>query len=159
MNESRKQPRQAGRRSGRAPRQALLLLPILVGGCIGPTDPVEPLIWEGSLQPVGDASVFITGSVAIVSGQFNTQIGIGVEGVDPGTVLQWNVRRGNCSAEGEPLANLALFPPFEVDATGEGSSGVVLGGRIPATENFAAWVSPDGAEVSPVACALLTLRD
>jgi hypothetical protein len=162
MHESRKiQSRMGGERSGRSNRLALLLpiLPILVGGCIGPTEAVESLIWEGTLQPVAGAAVPVTGSVAIVSGQFNTQIGIGVEGVDPGTVLQWNVRRGDCDEEGEPLVNLSVFPPIEVGNTGEVSSGVVWGVRISTPQNFAARVSLADAEASTVACALLARRD
>lgn len=160
MHDSRKdQSSLVGQRSGRATCLALFLLPLLFGACVGPTEQVESLIWEGSLQPVGDVSVLVTGSVAMVSGQFNTQIGIGVEGGDPGSVLQWNVRRGDCGEEGEPLVNLSVFPAIDVGNTGEGSSNVVLSGRVSNSQSFAARVSLSAAAASPVACGVLTRQD
>lgn len=137
----------------------LLLLPVLLWGCVGPTDSTESLVWEGSLQPLEDAPFPVTGSVAMVAGQVNTQLGIGAVGAEPGTVLRWSVHHGDCSTRGEPLADAALFPPIDVDTSGEGDSELVLAGRVPASQTYGAWVAPPDAADAPVACGVLDLRD
>lgn len=137
----------------------LLLLPWILSSCVGPTDSIESRVWEGSLQPLGDTEFPITGSAAMVSGQVNTQIGISADGAEPETVLRWAVRRGDCSAEGEAIANEAVFPLIDVGFAGSGSADLVLGGRIPASQEYAAWVVPSDPDEPPLACGALVLRD
>jgi hypothetical protein len=130
----------------RLPHVGFFGVVLIVGACSGITDPPEIVTVESTLEVADGASESITGSVAMVIGERQTQIGIGVEGGTEDAVLGWVVRNGSCSTTGERLGPASAFPSIEIDTNGAGDAQTVLFRRISPAGPYAAEVSanPDG---------------
>lgn len=75
-----------------------------------------------------------------------TQIGIGVRGGVPESVLGWAVRNGSCNGTGQRIGPASAYPPIEIDSIGEGEAETVIFRRIETDVQYAAEVfdQPDG---------------
>lgn len=104
----------------------------LTTGCLDVTDPLESLFWETDFVATDvESGISLTGSVAMVATQFQTEAGVSVEDVSgDGTLesLGWHVRSGSCGGEGQPVT--LNFPTLTFSETGTSSGSVVIGRRI-----------------------------
>jgi len=133
---------------------ALLGLLGLAGACLDTTEPVEAIIWQGSLQVVPGAAMALSGAVAMVAEESLTQIAVGVEGGDPGARLGWTVREGSCDATGAQVGPSLAFPELVLGESGDGDTATVLFRRVPDAEVYAGVVlSGTEAGSKPLACA------
>jgi hypothetical protein len=129
-------------------------------GCYGSTEPPEIVTLEATLEPADGVVDPVTGSVAMVIGTSQTQIGIGIEGGTIGERLGWAVRNGTCSGSGERVGPVTAFPPIEVGTTGAGESETVLFRRIAISGPYAAEVfANEDATGDVMACADLVRSD
>jgi hypothetical protein len=131
----------------------------LAAACSGIEEPAPIVQLQGDLQPVAGAADPITGQVAMVIGERQTQIGIGIAGALEGTSLGWRVRNGSCTGSGDRIGPANGFPPIEIEEDGTGATETILFRRIATSAAYAAEVvsEPDGTG-SVLACAeLLTI--
>jgi hypothetical protein len=113
------------------PARLLLLVgpAVLLGGCLSISEPRDPLLWEGPFVPVPDASQSVSGMAYMAAGETHTDAAVGLTG-DPGAALVWVVRNGACSASGNPLAPLTVFPPIAVSVDGVGEAVARINRRV-----------------------------
>lgn len=141
----------------------LLLVPgsvLLLSACSGITDPPEIVQLQGELDPADDVAEPITGSVAMVIAERQTQIGIGVDGAVEGRRFGWRVRNGSCPGSGDRIGPASGFPPIEIDEDGTGQAETILFRRIDASATYAAEVltETDGTG-SVLACGVFVAAD
>ena len=130
---------------------AVLFLALGLAGCVGPDEPLDVLLWEGSLATRTGFST-IGGSVAMVANEHDTQIGIGVNGAQPNARLTWAMRTGPCAGAGARVSGASAYPTLTVSAEGEARAETVIRRRVDSTAEYAAEVfGNDGAAV--LACA------
>ena len=131
-----------------------------VAGCLGVTELEETFRWSGDLVPTPEAPPSLEGSVGLVIGHDQTQVGIGITGGQPGATLGWRVRNGMCSGEGEPIV-AAAFPPVPISEEGSGALEARIQHRIDDAEDgpFAAeeFANEDGTG-DVLACADMNLE-
>lgn len=113
------------------------LIPALVvaaaGGpasCISATDPVEILTWDGTLVASDGIVDGLSGTVAMVIGEGQTQIGVAVHLAPAGETLGWALHEGVCVAPGSRVGPANVFPGISVDNDGDGQAETVLFRRI-----------------------------
>jgi hypothetical protein len=128
----------------------------LAAGCGGITEPPPIVQVESALQPADDVADPVTGRVAMVIAERQTQIGILVEGGLEGSSLGWRVRNGMCTGSGDGIGPASSFPPIEVGDDGTGAVETIIFRRIATGTTYAAEVvsEPNGAG-SVLACAEL----
>lgn len=132
----------------------------LLGACSGISEPPETLTVESELQSADGVVDPIAGTVAMVIGERQTQIGIGVRGGVDGTILGWAVRNGSCRESGDRVGPVTAFPDIEIQEDGDGDAETVIFRRLPADEIYAAEVfGGPGATGTVQACADLDPRD
>lgn len=140
-----------------------LFVPVLAilaaAGCLDVTELEETFRWTGVLVPTDDAPGTLEGSVGLVIGPGQTQVGIGITGGEPGTTLGWRIRNGMCSGDGEPIVP-APFPAVVITEEGAGALEARIAHRIDDAEEgpFAGEVfaNADGTG-NLLACADLNL--
>ena len=125
-----------------------------VTACTTGSEPPEVLLWEGTLIPVQSTSL-LSGSVAMVSNAFTTQIGIGVQNATPQARLGWSVRDGSCQNPGERIGPANAFPPMIVTVDGNATSETMLNRRVTASTFAGALVADPDGSAQVVACAQL----
>ena len=132
--------------------RAVCALSVSAAACESPTV-AEPILWEGELvaEPVADD---VQGSIAMVAGTYDTQIGIGVTSGPADNTLQWVIRSGSCATSGTPVAPASTFPTLTVSAEGTASAETVIRRRLSGSTQYAAEVffTTDAASVR-AACA------
>lgn len=134
----------------------LLAIAGLVGlaGCnLESTGPDPAVLLQGPLEPTDPMST-ITGSVAAVSQSGNTDISIGVQGLDPDEPYAWYLRTRTCSGNGEIIGSFEAYPRLEPDPSGAADADHEFSLELESGESYAAelLVDPDGA-AEVLACA------
>ena len=140
-------------------RRALLILAALgTAACAVGTTDVGVDIWETQLVPESDYPG-LTGQAAAVSDGNGTDVGIQLEGAEPGVVHGWRIRLGSCAAPGDGFGPASDYPELAVGGSGSASAETHLGPRLASEGNYHAEVlgaEPDQA--SRIACGDLVLR-
>jgi hypothetical protein len=148
------------RRSSRAILALSGAVSLAAGSCIGATEPVEVLTWEGIL--VGSDGVVdpLSGTVAMVIEENHTQIGVTVQVAPAGTTLGWLLRDGTCVGSGLRIGPATAFPPITVNGDGDGNADTVLFRRVATAGPYAAVISANGDGTgTELACGDLELRE
>jgi hypothetical protein len=126
----------------------------LLGACSGISEPLEIFTAESALQPADGAVDPVTGTVAMVIRERQTQIGIGVRGGSDGTQFGWSVRNGSCSGSGDRVGPASAFPAIVIGEDGDGDAETVIFRRLPVDGVYAAEVFDGAAATGTVrACA------
>jgi hypothetical protein len=135
-----------------------LVLAGCVASCLGATEPLDVVTWEGELVPADDASVVVDGSVAIAILETETRVGIGIaiSNADEGALLGWRIRAGTCNGTGSSVGDDATYPDIRIDDTGRGEAEAVVLRRIDTSGPYAGVVS---AATATIACADLVRTD
>ena len=132
----------------------------LMAGCVGASEPLDVILWEGALDAVSGAPVSYGGSVAMAANAHDTQIGIGVNGGSAGTQLGWAMRTGSCSGTGERVAAAGAYPAIVLSSEGSGNATALIRRRIAADEQYAAELFANaGGTGAVLACAQMVRRD
>ena len=129
------------------------LTPLLLASCSTPTDS-GAIPFEGELSPLGASTV--EGSVAAVTEVDRTQASIAIRRALPGVRYTWSLHRGDCSARGELLGGVAVYPELDVGEDGMADAHGVVPRRFVRGVAYAAWVDRDDDTGSvAVACGRL----
>jgi hypothetical protein len=133
---------------------------LLMAGCVGTSEPLDVLLWEGVLDPAPGAPVSYSGSVAMVANQHDTQIGVGVTGGASGAQLGWAVRTGTCTGTGQRVAAITAYPPIVISAEGSGNASATIRRRVDDDERYVAELFPNtNGSGAVLACGELIRRD
>lgn len=141
---------------------ALALL--LIGGCSLDVQAPESTLWEGELEPTGEEPA-LRGSVAAVSRETNTEVGVDVTGGDIGDRWVWRLREGSCDAPGEIVGSRDDYPVLVAEDRSEPDQPAATAGAVaqtllsrtldPATDYHAMVATEDAPDV-PLTCGSLT---
>ena len=124
-----------------------------IAGCRQTGEPVDVLLWEGELEPVAGSSNAVSGSIAMVANEHDTQIGIGIN-ASAGARLGWVVRSGTCANPGDRLGPNSAFPEISVSDAGDGEAETVIRRRVANAAQYAGAVyATVNATDQPIACA------
>jgi hypothetical protein len=133
---------------------------LFLGGCFSPAEPLPTILWQGSLEPVGGGTLFLSGSVAMVANDASTQIGIGVDLLDAGVTVNWVIREGSCTAPGVPVASPDAFPSLTTSDSGRAEVEVRFFQRINTLRDYIAQLSTsEGGPPTLLACGSLERRN
>jgi hypothetical protein len=108
----------------------------LQGACLGATEDLSAVTWEGSLQPAPGAAMLITGDVYMVANPYHSEAAM-VLHASVESDISWIVRSGSCDGTGSPIAAPEAFEPFEDTAEGP-TAIIVLNRRINVRSSYAA---------------------
>lgn len=132
---------------------------LIASACISSTGPLEVVTWEAALVGADGIADPLAGSVAMVIGESQTQIGISVTDAPHAASLAWDVRDGTCAMPGGRVGPASVYAAIAVSDTGNGASETVVFRRIGTAGPYAAFVydgTPDSGAV--LACADLERR-
>jgi hypothetical protein len=104
-------------------RVSTVLVALLVAGCVSDlsTEASPQTLWEATLVATPEF-LGVTGTSAAVSGSERTEIGISVDGLEPG-VYAWRARQGDCTQAGEVVGGQGHYPDLEVEVGGPQGGG------------------------------------
>lgn len=134
-------------------------------GCSLDVDPPEQTLWEGDLAPTG-AELVLAGSIAAVSGEFDTQASIQVTGGEAGDRWIWRFREGTCDEPGPIVGSEILYPVLEAteetvpDAPGtviRAAASVLLDATLDETGDYHGTVAAEAEPDESLACGSLEL--
>lgn len=131
----------------------------VAAACISASEPVEVVKWQAALVASG-ATLPFTGSVAMVIGQLQTDMGVSVQDAPPEATLGWAIVEGTCGSPGARVGPSSAYPAIAVSGGGSGSSDTVLHRRIATSGPYAGIVyeGEDGTGAA-LACADLERRE
>lgn len=92
---------------------ALAVAPVLAVGCSLDVQAPEAVLWEGELDAVDESG--LSGSIAAISRESTTEVGIEVRGGEAGDRWDWLLARGTCDEPGTPVAGAGAFPVLEAE--------------------------------------------
>lgn len=132
------------------------LVAVGIAGCADTTEPLEAIIWEGTLQSTAEAPSPFVGTIAMVAEQQITRLGIGIEGGTDSAEWGWQLLLGTCPDADGFVAPEASFPPLQLDESGSAEAETVLQRRLPRAVDRAVKVfeNPD-ATGAVLACGNL----
>jgi hypothetical protein len=135
---------------------AMAVALFVTAACVTPDDPLPVVVWEASIGPLPEAELTVTGQAAMVAQEFDTVLGIGITLLEDPRTLNWRVREGRCETPGDPVVEVAAFPPLVPDEGGEASAQFAAAGRAPSTPDYMVEVVlVSGGEESRLACSAL----
>jgi len=108
--------------------------------CVGQTEPVDVVKWQGFLIASVDTGDPFTGLAAMVIEEQQTRMGISVDDAPAGITIGWAVLEGSCDAPGERVGPATAYPPVDVSESGTGAAETVLFRRISTTGPYATLV-------------------
>lgn len=98
----------------------------------------------------------VTGSIAAVSQLNRVEISIAVTVAHPDSSYAWDLRRGDCSAEGAILSGPAVYPPLVPGEDGSADAETTISEALQADASYSTRVRFENATVA-IACAELEL--
>jgi hypothetical protein len=128
-----------------------IFLGIAPAGCdVDSVAPPQEVAWSAEVLPLPsedpENTVNFSANVAMVAREGETSISIGLKDAEPGTTFGWTVRTGTCSQAGFSLdTDPGAFPDLVANALGTAESDIVLAGRVPDNESYAAEILGDPA--------------
>lgn len=130
-------------------------------GCMGPTEPLEAIIWEGQLESTAASEVPFTGNVAMVAEQQVTRLGLGIDVAPANRTWSWRLFSGTCGSPGDGLVPASAFPPIVTGEDGVVDTEMVIQRRLARSGSYVVQVFGEpGAEGVVKACgALRVLED
>lgn len=136
-----------------ARRRALLFLAAAAtAACVNLGDD-EPSVtlWEAQLvAELGFPG--LTGQAAAVSRPDGTQVGIGIDGAEPGAEHVWGLLTGSCGQPGPQVGPESDYPVLTVGASGYAEAETQLGPRLEFTGTYHVEVRVSSADPTRVAC-------
>jgi hypothetical protein len=108
--------------------------------CISATDHVEVLTWNGTLIAADGIVDGMAGSIAMVIGEGQTQVGVSVRLAPAGERFGWVLRESGCAVPGSRVGPANVFPSIAVNDQGEGAAETVLFRRIAAAGPYAVTI-------------------
>ena len=111
---------------------------------------VSPAALAGAVQMQGSASMQPSGN-----GQ-STVLSVNISNATPGGVHPWQVRRGQCGADGGAFNSTATYQPLKIGDDGRGGAGTTVSSIMPETGEFFVTVYASAANPETVvACGNL----
>jgi hypothetical protein len=147
-------------RALRRPRLTALVVAgaVLLGGLtacdLSPAEPDPPVLVTGTFVPV-DPERTLSGSVAAVTQFGNTDISVGVQGMEPEETLAWHLREGTCAGSGDIFGSPGAYPPLVADDEGSAEGGVGFSLRLRPGRSYSAEIVSEVGVTGPgaIACA------
>ena len=134
---------------------ALLVFPLLLGGCSSITAPVLTS-WEGTLAPIIPHT--LGGRVAALTQFGRTQASIQIEEGEPEVSYGWRIEAGTCQEAGVVQGGAAAYPPLVPSQGGTAAAETTLSEIFKSGGQFAVkvFLSSGGGGEEIVACGELT---
>lgn len=108
-------------------------------------------LWDTQLMPA-PAYPDVSGQAAAVSRSDGTNLGIGLQGAEPGAQHLWHLRLGTCVVPGQRIGPDSDYPVLDVDGAGSASAEAVLGARLSSGAAYHVEVRLSATDSSRVAC-------
>ena len=133
---------------------------LAASACVGATEPLAVVKWEADLIGTDGLADPPSGSVAMVIGEFETQVGISVRDVPAHATLAWDVKAGTCATPGDRVGAASVFVPIQVSDSGTGAAEATIARRVATDGPYAGFLYEDAAgPVGVLACADLERQD
>lgn len=119
--------------------------------------PTSVTVWQAQLQ-ADSAHRGLSGQAALAAQLGGTDAGIGISGAQPGAVLTWQVRVGDCVAAGPSVASASAFPELTVGTDGGASADMRIGHLLSADTAYYAEVRDTGTDTARILCGEFQLQ-
>lgn len=134
---------------------------LLLAGCArpirieSPTPAAATVDWSAALAPGASASG-IGGAVSVQSGAGRTTAVVSITGVQAGSRLAWQIRRGPCGEGGAMVGEASDYLPLVVGSAGRAAAQVILSAALEPDAAYAVEVHASADPASAViACGQL----
>ncbi len=135
----------------------LILIAAGLAACVGPADEDAVTIWEAQLvAELGYPG--LTGQAAAVSRLGGTDVGIGIDGAEPGGALAWGVQLGTCASPSQQISPDTDYPELLADELGSASAETRLAPRLSIENTYNVEVRESATDGSRIACGDLVRR-
>lgn len=135
----------------------LILAAAGAAACVGPTDEDTITLWETQL--VAElAYPGLTGQAAAVSRLGGTDVGIGIDGAEPGGVQAWRLRLGTCASPSQQIGPDSGYPELLADEEGSASVETHLTLRLSIENSYNVEVRESSTDGARIACGDLVGR-
>ena len=135
----------------------LILAAAGAAACVGPTDEDAVTVWETQLV-VELAYPGLTGQAAAVSRLGGTDVGIGINGAEPGGAQAWGVRLGTCASPSRQIGPDTDYPELLAGELGSASAETHLAPRLSIENSYHVEVRESSTDGSRIACGDLVRR-
>lgn len=135
----------------------LILAVAGAAACVAPTDEDPATVWETQLV-TELAYPGLTGQAAAVSRPGGTNVGIGIDGAEPGGAQAWSLRLGTCASPSQQIGPDGDYPELLADAFGSASVDTHLARRLSIENTYIVEVRESSTDGSRIACGDLVRR-
>jgi ABC-type amino acid transport substrate-binding protein len=138
-----------------------LLILAAAGGAacvgLGPTEEDTITVWETQLV-AEFAYPGLTGQAAAISRLGGTDVGIGIDGAEPGLVHAWGVHLGTCASPGQQIGPDGDYLELVANDLGSASAETHLAPRLSIENSYHVEVRESSTDGARIACGDLVRR-
>jgi hypothetical protein len=129
----------------------LILAAAGAAACAGPTGEGEITLWETDLV-AEMAYPGLRGQAAAQSRLGGTDVGILIEGAEPGVAQLWGVRLGTCASPSQQIGPDGDYPELLPDDVGSASVDTRLALRLSIENSYSVEVRESSTDGARIAC-------
>ncbi len=135
----------------------LILAVAGAAACVGTTAENVTSVWETQLMAELAYPGF-TGQAAAVSRPGGTDVGIGIDGAEPGGAQAWSLRLGTCASPSQQIGPDGDYPELLANEFGSASADTHLALRLSIENSYNVEVRENSTDRSRIACGDLVRR-